>query len=67
MNGFYVREIQKDEYEELLRLYYEFYKELRSKQGWKPHSIDEYRVDVARIMEKDKVFVAVRMRGLLAS
>ncbi len=41
-----------------LELYYGFYRELRSRQGWRPHSIEEYRRDAENILKRDAVFLA---------
>ncbi len=43
---------------DFLELYYGFYRELRNKQGWPPHSIDEYRKEAENILRKDTVFIA---------
>jgi len=46
------------DFNDVLKLYYEFYSELRSKQGWRPHPIEEYAEDVRRYLRSDAVFIA---------
>jgi GNAT superfamily N-acetyltransferase len=53
-----VREANKGDLEVLLDLYLEFYSELRSRQGWRPHSREEYREEIERYLSRDKVFLA---------
>ncbi len=52
-----VRAGERD-FNEFLELYYEFYAELRGKQGWKPRSIDEYAEEVREYLRRDAVFIA---------
>ncbi len=34
------------------------YVKLRSKQGWKPHTLEEYAEDVRRYLKSDAIFIA---------
>ena len=57
-NDFSIRETSYSDIRILLPLYVNFYNELRSKQGWKLASIEEYEDDVKTILKRDKVFIA---------
>lgn len=58
MTHLVIKEAKLRDLEEFLKLYAEFYNELRSRQGWRAHSLDEYCEDVKEILAKDKVFLA---------
>jgi len=58
-----VREASSEDLERFLDLYLEFYGELRSKQGWRPHGWEEYREEVERFLLRDKVFLAETNSG----
>ncbi len=53
-----VRRASISDLDVFLELYYEFYSELRNKQGWRPHSVEEYRRDAENILRRDTVFLA---------
>ncbi len=53
-----IREAGPRDLDQLLHLYAGFYSELRARQGWRPHSLEEYREEVNEILVKDKVFLA---------
>lgn len=55
-----IREAGAEDHEVLLHLYYGFYRELRSKQGWSTGSPEDYRDDVTRHLAEDKVFLAFK-------
>jgi len=47
-----------EDFNDMLKLYYGFYAELRSKQGWRPHPIEEYAEDVRKYLKRDIVLIA---------
>ncbi|MEB3756630.1 MAG: GNAT family N-acetyltransferase [Desulfurococcales archaeon] len=53
-----VREVNNGDLEGLLDLYTGFYSELRSRQGLRPHSREEYRSEVESYLSRDKIFLA---------
>ena len=53
-----IKEASHSQFHILLPLYFKFYSELRTRQGWKIHDIDYYKDDVKMILGKDKVFIA---------
>ncbi|MEB3861649.1 MAG: GNAT family N-acetyltransferase [Desulfurococcales archaeon] len=53
-----VREANNGDLEGLLDLYTGFYSELRSRQGLRPRSREEYRNEVERYLSRDKIFLA---------
>ena len=58
-----VREANNGDLEELLDLYTGFYSELRSRQGLRPRSREEYRGEVERYLSRDKIFLAEASSG----
>jgi len=59
----YVREVDIGDFEKLLDLYFEFYRELRVKQGLNPGSREDYRGDLERVFNRDKILVAETTSG----
>jgi len=58
-----VREARPGDLDSLARLVYEFYAELREKQGWRPHSMEEYK-GLARVyLERDTILLAEARPG----
>lgn len=53
-----VRPATQDDLEDVLRLYYGFYKELRARQGWPPLSMEEYRKEVKELARRDRILMA---------
>jgi len=53
-----VREANNGDLERLLDLYTGFYSELRSRQGLRPRSREEYRGEVESYLSQDKIFLA---------
>ena len=53
-----VREANNGDLEGLLDLYTGFYSELRSRQGLRPRSREEYRGEVESYLSRDKIFLA---------
>lgn len=53
-----IRKASTNDLDGFLELYYGFYRELRSRQGWSPRSIDEYREEAENILGRDTVFIA---------
>ena len=53
-----VREANNGDLERLLDLYTGFYSELRSRQGLRPRSREEYRGEVESYLSRDKIFLA---------
>lgn len=53
-----VRLAARGDVESVLSLYYGFYRELRGRQGWPLGGVEEYRRDVERFLERDRVFLA---------
>ena len=53
-----VRPATLEDLEEVLGLYYSFYRELREKQGCSTRSIDEYREEVGELLQRDHVLIA---------
>ncbi len=54
-----VREAGLEDHEAYLRLYYEFFRELRYRQGWGPHSLGDYSRETRRHLERDTVLLAI--------
>ena len=48
----------REDLEAVLALYYGFFKELRTRQGLPPRSIEEYKGEVEEFLEKDRIFIA---------
>jgi len=59
----HVREASISDFEKLLDLYFEFYRELRVKQGLNPGSREDYRSDFKKIFSRDKLFLAETSGG----
>jgi len=59
----YVREACSSDFEKVLDLYFEFYRELRVKQGLNPGSREDYRSDFEKIFSRDKLFLAETSGG----
>ncbi len=53
-----IKSATQDNLEDILSLYYKFFKELRSRQGLSPRGIDEYREEVREFLQRDQIFVA---------
>ncbi|MCE4600148.1 MAG: GNAT family N-acetyltransferase [Desulfurococcales archaeon] len=58
-----VKEANNGDLEVLLDLYTEFYSELRSRQGLRPRSREEYRGEVESYLSRDKIFLAETSSG----
>ena len=58
-----VREANRGDLEVLLDLYMGFYSELRSRQGLRPRSREEYRGEVESYLSRDKIFLAETSNG----
>jgi len=57
-NCFEVREATYSDFQDLLKLYLNFYRELRLKQGLDIPDINEYEKDLETIFGRDKIFIA---------
>jgi len=64
--GVVIREAGREDLEELLDLYTEFYNELRFRQGLRPRDRDDYRGDVEGYLSRDKLFLAKGSDGRAA-
>ena len=53
-----LRPATRKDLETVLALYYEFYRELRNRQGWPPRGVEEYRREVEKFLDKDRIFIA---------
>lgn len=58
-----VREANNGDLERLLDLYTGFYSELRSRQGLRPRSREEYRGEVESYLSRNKIFLAETSGG----
>ena len=58
MDPIMVREARPDDLEGFLKLYTEFYNELRLRQGLTTYGPDELREDAEKILARDKLFLA---------
>ncbi len=54
---------QLSDLEALARRYYEFFAELRSKQGWRPQSYREYKEEVKSYLERGDIFIVAETKG----
>jgi len=61
-----IREASREDLEELLDLYTEFYNELRFRQGLRPRDREDYRGDVEGYLSRDKLFLAKGSDGRAA-